>query len=157
VAYIHRVPTAYVWIYTARLVTGQGLPTKVPEWALGAAVLFAFTTSLRIWLNASPVSRRQFAAWIPGGIAVAVGTYNAEHSSQTRLIQRRNVQHAIIHHCKSSWWHDKLVLVSTSETNRDASPCFSIWTDSGRGIVFNSQFGLGELKGSSFVIIRWLA
>lgn len=75
VAHSLRVPTAYVWIYTARLVTGQGLPAKVPEWALGAALLFSLTTVLRIWLNTQPPSRRKFSTWIPGGIAVAVGTF----------------------------------------------------------------------------------
>jgi len=70
------VPTAYVWVYTARLVTGQGLPKKVPEWAVGAALVFACTTILRIWLNAGSQSMRRIANWIPGGIAVAVGMYN---------------------------------------------------------------------------------
>lgn len=68
-----RVPTAYVWVYTARLVTGQGLPSKVPEWAFGAALVFSLTTVLRIWLNTQPQARRKLSAWIPGGIAVAVG------------------------------------------------------------------------------------
>lgn len=72
---LFEVPTAYVWINTARLVTGQGLPPKVPEWAWGAAVLFAVSTSTRIWLNLGGPRRKQLASWIPGGIAVAVGEY----------------------------------------------------------------------------------
>jgi uncharacterized oligopeptide transporter (OPT) family protein len=65
-------------VYTARLVTGQGLPPKVPEWAAGAALIFGITTSLRIFLNSSgSSSAKQVANWIPGGIAVAVGMYNA--------------------------------------------------------------------------------
>jgi hypothetical protein len=47
----------------------------VPEYALGAGVIFAVTTILRMWLNAGPPSRSRFADWVPGGIAVAVGNY----------------------------------------------------------------------------------
>jgi uncharacterized oligopeptide transporter (OPT) family protein len=59
-----------VWIFTARLVTGKGLPPMAQQWALGAAVLFGCFTALRIRLD--PRSRWQ--KMIPGGIAVAVGT-----------------------------------------------------------------------------------
>jgi uncharacterized oligopeptide transporter (OPT) family protein len=67
----YQVPTAFVWIFTARLVTGKGLPPMAREWALSSAVLFAVLTLVRIRLQ--PNSRWQ--AWIPGGIAVAVGMY----------------------------------------------------------------------------------
>lgn len=66
-----QVPTGYVWIFTARLVTGQGLPPKVGEWAAGAALVFAFLTALRIYGTARGA---KWTAFIPGGIAVAVGT-----------------------------------------------------------------------------------
>lgn len=66
---LYQVPTAYVWIFTARLVTGKGLPYMAQEFALGSAILFAAFTALRIRLN--PKSRWQ--PLIPGGIAVAVG------------------------------------------------------------------------------------
>ena len=62
------VPTAFVWIFTARLVTGKGLPERAPQWALGAGLVFVLVTALRI--------RGQGKAWqayVPGGIAVAVG------------------------------------------------------------------------------------
>lgn len=65
---LFQVPTAYVWIFTARLVTGQGLPHMVKEWAIGAAVLFAITTIVRTVSVGKP-----WRPWIPGGIAVAVG------------------------------------------------------------------------------------
>lgn len=68
---LYQVPTAYVWIFTARLVTGKGLPYMAQEWALGSAILFAAFTALRIKLD--PKSRWQ--ALIPGGIAVAVGEF----------------------------------------------------------------------------------
>lgn len=65
---IFQVPTAYVWIFTARLVTGQGLPPMSSQWALGAGVIFAGATVLRIIGHG-----KWWQAWVPGGIAVAVG------------------------------------------------------------------------------------
>ncbi|KAL8926383.1 MAG: hypothetical protein Q9208_002926 [Pyrenodesmia sp. 3 TL-2023] len=63
-----QVPTGYVWIFTARLVTGKGLPHMAWQWALGAGCFFALTTALRIRGQG-----KWWQAWIPGGIAVAVG------------------------------------------------------------------------------------
>lgn len=63
-----QVPTAYVWIFTARLVTGQGLPPMAWQWALGAGIIFAAATALRIAGHG-----RKWQPWVPGGIAVAVG------------------------------------------------------------------------------------
>ena len=63
-----QVPTAYVWIFTARLVTGKGLPYMAWQWALGAGLLFVVLTAVRV--------RGQghlWQCWVPGGIAVAVG------------------------------------------------------------------------------------
>jgi OPT family oligopeptide transporter len=69
------VPTGFVWIFTARLVTGQGLPPMVMEWAIGAAVVFSATTMIRVWGNTR--KRNGLPGWwidfVPGGIAVAVG------------------------------------------------------------------------------------
>ncbi|KAF1992156.1 OPT superfamily oligopeptide transporter [Aulographum hederae CBS 113979] len=70
-----QVPTGFVWIFTARLVTGQGLPPKVSEWALGAGIIFAVLTALRVVAN-SRSHWKKFTPFIPGGIAVAVGMYN---------------------------------------------------------------------------------
>lgn len=68
---LFKVPTGFVWVFTARLVTGQGLPPMVGWWALGAAVLFAGATAARVFGNARGGAR--WVGWIPGGIAVAVG------------------------------------------------------------------------------------
>jgi len=68
-----QIPTGYVWIFTARLVTGQGLPPKVGEWALGAGAIFAVLTALRIYGTSR---NAKWVPFIPGGIAVAVGMYN---------------------------------------------------------------------------------
>ncbi|KAK5997386.1 Putative oligopeptide transporter [Cladobotryum mycophilum] len=78
---LFQVPTAYVWIFTARLVTGQGLPYMATEWAVGAGVLFGFTTLARI-LSTGKAWRH----WIPGGIAVAVGMYNVPSFTLARAI-----------------------------------------------------------------------
>ena len=78
---LFQVPTGYVWIFTARLVTGQGLPPHTPAYAGGAALIFALLTALRIYGNSirNPVDGSKGAWWtpyVPGGIAVAVGMYN---------------------------------------------------------------------------------
>lgn len=81
---LFEVPTGYVWVFTARLVTGQGLPPMVKEWAAGAAAIFAVGTMLRVWGNIR--KQRGLAGWwidfIPGGIAVAVGKYYTESAIQ---------------------------------------------------------------------------
>ncbi|KAH9863994.1 hypothetical protein J1614_009927 [Plenodomus biglobosus] len=85
---LFEVPTAYVWVFTARLVTGDGLPPMVVEWAGGAAMLFALGTVVRVW-GASRKVRGLSAWWIdfvPGGIAVAVGMYNTPSFTLARTI-----------------------------------------------------------------------
>lgn len=74
---LFEVPTAYVWIFTARLVTGQGLPPMAREWAIGAAVVFGFFTILR-----TKGMGKWWQAYIPGGIAVAVGKSTNHHLDQ---------------------------------------------------------------------------
>ncbi|OJD27748.1 hypothetical protein ACJ73_00847 [Blastomyces percursus] len=92
-----QVPTAYVWIFTARLVTGQGLPEMAWQTATIAGAVFSVITVLRI-MGASPAfspgkggggGRARSApwrAWIPGGIAVAVGMYNVPSFTLARAI-----------------------------------------------------------------------
>lgn len=63
-----QVPTAFVWVFTARLVTGKGLPQMAGQWALGAGIFFSASTMLRIYGQG-----KRWQAWVPGGIAVAVG------------------------------------------------------------------------------------
>ncbi|KAG0651471.1 oligopeptide transporter [Hyphodiscus hymeniophilus] len=78
---LFQVPTGYVWIFTARLVTGKGLPPMAAQWALGAAVIFTVTTMVRI-LGAG----KRWHPYIPGGIAVAVGMYNVPSFTLARAI-----------------------------------------------------------------------
>ena len=76
-----KVPTAYVWYFTARLVTGQGLPDMAWQWALGAGIVFAFLTAARVRGQGT-----WWQAWVPGGIAVAVGMYNVPSFTLARTI-----------------------------------------------------------------------
>ena len=74
-----QVPTAYVWVFTARLVTGSGLPPRSAEFAAGFAALFALLTIVRTRLTVLRLRGEPEKAWaslVPGGIAVAVGMYN---------------------------------------------------------------------------------
>ncbi|OJD16654.1 hypothetical protein AJ78_03206 [Emergomyces pasteurianus Ep9510] len=96
-----QVPTAYVWIFTARLVTGQGLPEMAWQTATIAGAVFSIITVLRI-IGTSPSfspavakgkrglggrgSSAPWRAWIPGGIAVAVGMYNVPSFTLARAI-----------------------------------------------------------------------
>jgi uncharacterized oligopeptide transporter (OPT) family protein len=68
---LFQVPTGYVWIFTARLVTGKGLPPMAAQWALGAAIIFTITTIVRIVGQG-----KKWHPYIPGGIAVAVGKFS---------------------------------------------------------------------------------
>jgi len=70
---IFQVPTAFVWIFTARLVTGQGLPPHTAQFAAAAAAIWAVLTALRIYGGAQ---KAWWTSYVPGGIAVAVGMYN---------------------------------------------------------------------------------
>ncbi|EKV18413.1 Oligonucleotide transporter [Penicillium digitatum Pd1] len=85
-----QTPTAYVWIFTARLVTGQGLPSMAGQVSLIAGIVWVFLTALRI-AAASPAYARDgnppaWRAWIPGGIAVAVGIFNEPSFTLARAI-----------------------------------------------------------------------
>lgn len=85
---LFQVPTAYVWIFTARLVTGRGLPDMAWQYALGAGGIFALTTSLRIYLAMGEEGslKKRIQPWIPGGIAVAVGMYNTPSFTLARTV-----------------------------------------------------------------------
>ncbi|RYP33036.1 hypothetical protein DL767_004947 [Monosporascus sp. MG133] len=79
---LFQVPTAFVWIFTARLVTGEGLPRMAREFAVGAAALFAVFTVLRT----RGAGRAAWHPYVPGGIAVAVGMYNVPSFTLARTI-----------------------------------------------------------------------
>ena len=68
---LFQVPAAYVWLLTARLVTGQGLPEMAWQYALIFGCIWVALTVVRIWGK-----ERMWQAYIPGGVAVAAGMYN---------------------------------------------------------------------------------
>ncbi|OHE91595.1 OPT oligopeptide transporter [Colletotrichum orchidophilum] len=78
---LFQVPTGYVWIFTARLVTGKGLPPMAREWAIGFGILFAITTVARTVVTGKP-----WRSLVPGGIAVAVGMYNVPSFTLARTV-----------------------------------------------------------------------
>jgi OPT family oligopeptide transporter len=78
---LFQIPTGFVWIFTARLVTGQGLPPMARDFALVAAAAFALLSVARIATANTPYQK-----FIPGGIAVAVGMYNVPSFTIARTI-----------------------------------------------------------------------
>jgi uncharacterized oligopeptide transporter (OPT) family protein len=121
---LFQVPTGYVWIFTARLVTGEGLPPMALQWALGAAILFTFTTVARIMGTG-----KRWHPFIPGGIAVAVGKLPSLGLFVLILISARNVQRTILHACSSNWRSRELVLAFLSTERRNTYCSVSQWTD----------------------------
>ena len=84
---LFQVPTGYVWIFTARLVTGKGLPAMAWQFALVAGAVFVLLTSLRIYLATHQNEKlRKLHPFVPGGIAVAVGMYNTPSFTIARFV-----------------------------------------------------------------------
>lgn len=85
-----QVPTAYVWIFTARLVTGQGLPDMAWQASFIAGSIWVILTGVRIAASSPSFARNgeppAWKAWIPGGIAVAVGIFNVPSFTLARAI-----------------------------------------------------------------------
>ncbi|CEO59367.1 Putative Oligonucleotide transporter [Penicillium brasilianum] len=85
-----QTPTAYVWIFTARLVTGEGLPDMAWQASVIAGLTWVLLTIVRI-MAASPSFAQNgqppaWRNWIPGGIAVAVGIFNVPSFTLARAI-----------------------------------------------------------------------
>lgn len=86
-----QIPAAFVWLFTARLVTGQGLPPMAWQVAMLFGAVFVGTTVLRI---VATVRRGQqgsspppsWISFVPGGIAVAVGMFNVPSFTLARAI-----------------------------------------------------------------------
>lgn len=101
---LFQVPTGYVWIFTARLVTGSGLPPMAAQWAFGAAVVFTIITIVR-----TLGTGKWWHSYIPGGIAVAVGKCS-QCAYRVVLTPGRNVQRSLFHSRQSNRWFRELVL-----------------------------------------------
>ena len=68
-------------IHGERLVTGKGLPDMAAQWAFAAGLLWVLLTIARIKGQATT-----WQAYIPGGIAVAVGMYNEPSFTLARTV-----------------------------------------------------------------------
>lgn len=87
-----QIPAAFVWIFTARLVTGQGLPPMAWQVAMLFGAVFVGTTVLRIVATVRRTQQQQgspppsWTSFVPGGIAVAVGMFNVPSFTLARAI-----------------------------------------------------------------------
>lgn len=80
-----RIPTAVVWIDCSRLVTGQGLPPHIREFALVLGVIFGIISLLKN--TVSPTSLyHKYLVYLPSGVAVGVGIYNTPNFTLARFI-----------------------------------------------------------------------
>ncbi|CAO2647167.1 Nn.00g080890.m01.CDS01 [Neocucurbitaria sp. VM-36] len=75
------VPVAHIWVLTARLALGNGLPEKAASFALAFGIFFALSTALKIryqnqWLH----------HYVPGGVSFAIGIYNLPSFTIARVI-----------------------------------------------------------------------
>ena len=80
-----RIPTAVVWIDCSRLVTGQGLPPHIREFALVLGVIFGIISLLK---NTVPPTSlyHKYLVYLPSGVAVGVGIYNTPNFTLARFI-----------------------------------------------------------------------
>ena len=159
---LFEVPTAYVWVFTARLVTGKGLPPMVKEWASGAALIFAVGTMMRVWGNNR--KQRGLSGWwidfIPGGIAVAVGTFllssqifpsNSMQKKQLTLI--RHVQYTFLHTGTHNWWVAEPVVETLEGKERNTHNYSCKWADLGRRSAEYFESFAGESESAASLII----
>ena len=65
---IFRIPSAHLWLITARLVYGEGLPNGVFPFALGSLLISACCAAIRIAGRG-----KWWKPLIPSGVAVAIG------------------------------------------------------------------------------------
>lgn len=126
-----QTPTAYVWIFTARLVTGQGLPEMAWQASLVAGAIFVVVTVLRIAASSPMANGGQpgvtapWKAWVPGGIAVAVGIFNEPSFTLARAIG------GLI-----AWWWSRKYTSSHRHQIRDS---MSVSSDRGARIAAEPQ------------------
>ncbi|KAK2801530.1 hypothetical protein FQN51_005237 [Onygenales sp. PD_10] len=161
-----QVPTAYVWIFTARLVTGQGLPEMAWPTASIAGMLFAVITVVRI-VGANVAGRKggsaPWRAWVPGGIAVAVGMYNVPSFTLARAIggviawwwgrkrreqkQQEEQRQELV---QEDWRSESTYFVTTDGAGRDDATELPVGAGGGDE---SKGHGDGETGGSTVVIL----
>ncbi|KAA8897116.1 hypothetical protein TRICI_006792 [Trichomonascus ciferrii] len=78
---LFRIPTSVIWIDCSRLVTGEGLPEHVDNFAIAFGIIFACLAAIR-----AIYTDRWWAKLIPSGVAVGVGIYNTPSFTLARFI-----------------------------------------------------------------------
>lgn len=123
-----RIPTAVVWIDCSRLVTGEGLPPRVFEFAMGFGILFGIISLLK---NTVPKHNRyhKYLVYLPNGVAVGIGIYNSPNFTLARFLG------GVI----AYWWMKK-------NAPSDHNSKISI-------IIFSSGLVLGEGLLSGFTML----
>lgn len=74
---LFRIPSAYLWVDCARLMTGQSLPPRAGLFALIFGTLFTVLALVR---------QRYPSRWIPSGVAVGIGMYNVPSFTLARFV-----------------------------------------------------------------------
>ncbi|CCK70905.1 uncharacterized protein KNAG_0F02400 [Huiozyma naganishii CBS 8797] len=80
-----RIPTAAVWIDCARLVTGKSLPHRAFECSLVLGSIFGVLSLIKNCYRERE-SMGKYLIWIPSGVAVGVGIYNAPSFTIARFL-----------------------------------------------------------------------
>lgn len=84
---LFQIPSAYLWLFTARLLRGDGLPTMAPDISLSFAVVFLLFAVLKKYILSSRFERgAQWTKFVPSGVAVAVGMCVSPSFSLPRAI-----------------------------------------------------------------------
>ncbi|CAH0021640.1 unnamed protein product [Clonostachys rhizophaga] len=78
---LFRVPASFVVLSTARLLLGRGLPDGVGPFVVGAAVLSAVATMVKMRYH-----DRWWQHLVPSGVAFAIGIYNTPSFTITRAV-----------------------------------------------------------------------
>lgn len=78
-----RIPTAYVWADSARLLNGKGLPDKALESSIMFGSIFAFLSLIR---NCYKEKGYWWLKYIPSGTAVGIGIYNTPNFTLARFV-----------------------------------------------------------------------
>lgn len=71
--HLFQVPTAFIWIYAARLFNGGDLPERVFEFASSLSAVFVIVSILRL-----RVTNKRIRLCLPGGIPFAIGKVHVE-------------------------------------------------------------------------------
>lgn len=121
------VPTAYQWIDCSRLVNGHGLPPHVQSPALILAVIFGVTSLIK----SSMTQANPLRAYLPSGLAVAVGMYNTVDFTLARVCGG----------VLGAWWVRRCELRGQQQYRV-------------LGVIVASGFILGEgVLGSTFMLV----